>query len=586
MSPIPSSLLILSGLTILVSLGYVIFGVSIYRQYDQIGVRGLSLFSVVWGLNFMVSSIVLYFLASTGIQTGTNLVGISFSRNLEYLLIGSTPLRGLLTISGIFAWFWFVYEYTTQASRRDELLIFAISAVLVAVATLNGLVGALVAFGYIQLPTALRAGFFPFANLLEILGTGIAIGVGVAQLFRTARRHSPFARGAAAALTLPIVFPYLLRYLYQFGIVPQFQRIQSLRLIALSLGLGGCLLATKHYRLFDQLPAAQAIGRQTSFDTVNTAITVLDDKHRVSDLNTSAEALFGVTKDEVIGRPIGELAPRGATQESLVDTGGLTFELASGAVVEAETTVTTDDRGREFGRVIVYKDITQERRRQQRIQVLNRVLRHNLRNRLAVVHGQIDALSHGSEPLDEDVSKVKVTLDDLVEMGSKAGKIENILQADISVDSKRPVADIVRMAVDDLEQEYGPMNVDIVASSSVTTTANPFILESIFVELIENTIEHAGDTSPAVEVLEDGSGIVVRDSGPGIPDDEIEVFTTGEETPLQHGSGLGLWLVKWGVERLGGDVQFETGDTGTQIMVSLPPALLHGQDSAPKTASA
>ena len=236
--PSPPLLLVaLSGLTIVVSLGYIIFGVVIYRRYDQIGVRGLSIFSIAWGLNFMVSSIVLYFLASTGVQSGTGLVGISLSQNLEYFLIASTPLRGLLTIAGIFAWFRFVYEYTTQARRRDEVLLLGISGVLVVIATVNGFVGVLAAFGYVTLPASLQQGFVPFANLLEILGTGIAIGVGVAQLVRTARRHPPFAQGAAVALSVPIVFLYLLRYLYQFGIIPQFQRIQALRLVALTLGL-------------------------------------------------------------------------------------------------------------------------------------------------------------------------------------------------------------------------------------------------------------------------------------------------------------------------------------------------------------
>jgi len=198
---------ILAILTIVVTLGYIAFGSYYIRQDNQFGVVSLSLFSCVWGVNFLVSSIVVYVLFSAGIQSGLELRGISFSQPVELFFIASTTVRGVLTIGGIFAWFWFVYEYTTRPRRRDDILIIGLGIGLAAVATMNGLIGALAAFGYITLPSVLQTGFFEFASLLEILGTGIAIGVGTAQLFRTARSHPPFKYGAAVSLALPIILP-------------------------------------------------------------------------------------------------------------------------------------------------------------------------------------------------------------------------------------------------------------------------------------------------------------------------------------------------------------------------------------------
>jgi PAS domain S-box-containing protein len=338
--------------------------------------------------------------------------------------------------------------------------------------------------------------------------------------------------------------------------------------------LGGLVLATNRYQLFDQLPAAQTVGRDASFETVNTAIVVLDDQFRVTDLNIAAEALFGLTDAETIGKPLGTLLPDTVDQVQLTEPGEHTFELVdTGTVIEAETTVTTDYRDRDFGRVIVFKNITKERRRQQRIQVLNRVLRHNLRNNLVVANGRLDVLGNGDPSQERHITKVRESLDNIVEMGSKAGTIEEMLQADRTTTTPRPLSETIEMAVAELADTYDTSVIDVEVARDIHTTVNPVILETILFELLENAIEHTAGATIVVEVPADGSRIVVRDTGPGIPEDEREVFVKGEETPLQHGSGLGLWLVKWGVGRIGGQLSFAIDDDGTEITIHLPETL-------------
>jgi signal transduction histidine kinase len=52
---------------------------------------------------------------------------------------------------------------------------------------------------------------------------------------------------------------------------------------------------------------------------------------------------------------------------------------------------------------------------------------------------------------------------------------------------------------------------------------------------------------------------------------ESAVISAGEETPLEHGAGLGLWLVNWIVTRYGGSFQI-AGDPGegTTATIRLP----------------
>jgi len=95
-----------------------------------------------------------------------------------------------------------------------------------------------------------------------------------------------------------------------------------------------------------------------------------------------------------------------------------------------------------------------------------------------------------------------------------------------------------------------------------------------FEELLDNAVEHGTD-EPTVSIsateTESGVAVTVSDDGPGIAAHERDVILAGEETPLQHGSGVGLWLVKWLVRNVGGTLSFREGD-GTTVAVELPSA--------------
>jgi sensor histidine kinase regulating citrate/malate metabolism len=72
-----------------------------------------------------------------------------------------------------------------------------------------------------------------------------------------------------------------------------------------------------------------------------------------------------------------------------------------------------------------------------------------------------------------------------------------------------------------------------------------------------------------VEPTDDGYAVVVADDGPGIPESELASLDAETETSLQHGTGLGLWQLKWGVTKLHGDLDFDTAD-GTTVRITVP----------------
>jgi signal transduction histidine kinase len=98
-------------------------------------------------------------------------------------------------------------------------------------------------------------------------------------------------------------------------------------------------------------------------------------------------------------------------------------------------------------------------------------------------------------------------------------------------------------------------------------------LEFAVHELLANAIEHGGDvTSVAVEERDAFVAVTVVDDGDGLPEQDRRVLEGAEESPLEHGSGLGVWLVNWITTTGGGHVTVDTGAHGTRVELELPKA--------------
>jgi len=563
---------LLAIVTGIVSFGYLLFGGYLLRRYAGIGVRSLSLFSVLWGAKFLLGSVAFYVLASNGVTDGTSPRLATIDTPMVNLLRNFEPtLVALLTVSGIFVWFWFILRYTRRIGRREKLAVAAVGGGTFVLRTLAGVAGAASSSELLFLSTAR---FIRFVGVIEILGTGVAVGVGIALLYSTASNHQPFSERAVVGLTLPLVPLWIVGYLYRFSVVTGFQLVSALRIVALAVGLVGLWLTVTDHDLFEQLPASRSVGRQTAFNSSDTAIIVVNNDDNVSDLNPAACDLFSVSSADCIGESLASLLPTSVTADELRQPEATTFEMPdSDTTVEAVTTTSTDDSGQSIGETIVLSDITDERRRQQRIQVLNRVLRHNLRNDLNAAKGYVGVMADGGTDTERFQTKVESILDDLVTIGNKAQSTEQVLEADPIANEATPVSVIVTDAVESVESEFESVETDISVPDQPAVRINPEVVHSVVEEVIQNAVRHADDAAVTITYDTDPPALTIADDGPGIPDHEIAVLENAQETDLEHGSGLGLWLIKWGTESFGGTVTFDTYD-GTEVRIEFPASLV------------
>ncbi|WP_152420754.1 sensor histidine kinase [Haloferax sulfurifontis] len=224
----------------------------------------------------------------------------------------------------------------------------------------------------------------------------------------------------------------------------------------------------------------------------------------------------------------------------------------------------------------IQADITEQKRWERLFEVLNRVLRHNLRNDMGVISGRSGFLVDGDQSDPAQFGKmVKRKSDDLIELSEQARKLEQIARRDAEPTRVDPNS-LITNVIESYRDEYPEMTFDVSIQTDRDICAGREIEDAIS-ELIENAAKHNTATEPRVTIglRDDGESLLlsIEDNGPGINEMEANVISKGEETALEHGSGLGLWLVNWIVTRYGGSFQIEPSDdpeNGTRALVRVP----------------
>jgi len=219
-------------------------------------------------------------------------------------------------------------------------------------------------------------------------------------------------------------------------------------------------------------------------------------------------------------------------------------------------------------------------RREQQLTVLDRLLRHDLRNAANVISGRAELIADGDADPAEQAAAIQDQAMELVELGERARRLEAMLRED-DVDRERlELTGLVESSCEAVRRDYPEREVTATLPDHLEVRAHP-LLESAIANVIDNAAAHNDAAEPRVEVEIDrvtrnGRPMVdlrVADNGPGIPSTEVDVLDRGYETPLAHSTGLGLWVVDWIVTASGGDVAIETaGDRGSVVHLYLEPA--------------
>jgi PAS domain S-box-containing protein len=245
----------------------------------------------------------------------------------------------------------------------------------------------------------------------------------------------------------------------------------------------------------------------------------------------------------------------------------LPFELTGSRLLDAD--------GNPMGLVGVGRKIIERNERRQHLKLLERVLRHNVRNRINVIQGRAEIVRDKSaSDMEQSARTIIDASTQLINIMEKERELVEILR-NPPEPACLDVRSALSSAVSTVTSACPTVEVTIDSPDGIGIAVDQQFHRALR-EVIENAVVHNDADAPVVSIAvsqcSDGIDVEISDNGPEIPPIERDVLTEDTtKTPLYHGSGLGLSLVRLLTRRSGGRIDYEQNTpSGNRITLTLP----------------
>lgn len=328
-------------------------------------------------------------------------------------------------------------------------------------------------------------------------------------------------------------------------------------------------------------------------DTSSVGTFILDGNFEIVWVNRAIEEYFGIDRDEVLGMDKAELV-RTELKHKFADPERFAERVIetytdNSSTVQFECKIRDEDTDTwrwldhwsrpirsglyEGGRIEHYTDLTERKERDRQLQVLERVLRHNLLNKMTTVLGFAETIAAESVgETRQQAAQIIQTGNELLALSEKEKLIVELVRNNYQ---RQPVeiASPMRDTIEAIQQEHTSADITTELPAEAQVLAVPEIDRAVD-EVIENAVTHSDGPSEiaiSMDRAPDQITIVVRDDNPHIPQREKDVLAGDVDiTQMSHSRGLGLWVAYWLVSESNGTVAFERVEGGNEVRITLP----------------
>jgi PAS domain S-box-containing protein len=344
---------------------------------------------------------------------------------------------------------------------------------------------------------------------------------------------------------------------------------------------------------------------RTTLDSIADGVITCDAEGLIQMMNPVACELTGWPQTEAAGHPLEDvfhivnehsrepLETPAAKVKRLNTVVGLTNhsalirkDLTQILIAESGAPV-RDQTGTTVGIVVVFRDITLERRTQEallaseKLAVAGRLaatIAHEIHNPLDSVSNLLYLMKNGvtEEESRQFIDMAERELARVTQISRAMLGLYRESRAPVPVDLKEILEEILLL----MEHRFHELGVAVYSQfpGPVVVDAFPAELRQVFTNLISNAAEAAttggevritaaptgAGINKAGQKMPSGATIVITDNGSGIPEDvRPQLFQPFFTTKGEHGTGLGLWVSRGIIHKHGGTIDLSSNTTGS-----------------------
>ena len=354
---------------------------------------------------------------------------------------------------------------------------------------------------------------------------------------------------------------------------------------------------------------------RTTLASIGDGVISCDANGNIQMMNPVARQMTGWTLDEALGKPLHDIFRiiHETTREPMEDPVAAIKQLNRVVDLANQTILIRKDgtevniadsgapirgqNGEIIGIVLVFRDITLERRTQEallaneKLAVAGRLaasIAHEIHNPLDSVSNLLYLMRNGVSP-----EESRLFMDMAEQELARVTQISRAMlglyresKAPVSVNLKQMLQEILLL----MDHRFAELGVTIVADlpSGITVAGFPAELRQVFTNLITNAAEaagpggevsvrisqHAAGQTPNGHKLPDGATVIIADNGAGISEQvRPHLFQPFFTTKGEHGTGLGLWVSQGIINKHGGAIEIASNTIdsthGTAVSVFL-----------------